>query len=548
MLVFMPVLYSGIFIENQISLISIIILTPLIIYRFFSSKRIYLSLVDIVLLIFFVFYMGRLLVSRVGHELYLLKLLSLVCWYILFRLTSFSRVIIHVLVICGVIQTILVVLQSQCIIHGYHQFFNTTGTFRNPALLGGFLAISFIVALSMGKSFLQQKNKKGYIFIACSMFMVWGLYLSDSRAAWLAVFSSILLIVLKDRWHKWMGKKKLLFLLGCGLIAIFLSIILYQYKPISANGRVFIWKRSLEMIEDKPLWGYGINGFRENYMLYQANYFEKNSQSDNSILADNVEYAYNELIKISVEMGITGLLLFLILLFLLLKKYDHAIIYNGLVVLVVFSLFSYPSDVYIFILIFCFFAANLSQKTVLSFNIFRRLLIGMLWISPVFMFWGVYKMYGYYLIDVHVQKCNDLNRFFCQDNVRKQYHELKHHPRFMMWFAKQMFQSKDWNNALPVLEDALLTYPCLEIYCDLGTIYEQQERYREAKEYYIIASNMVPSRIIPKYKLFKLYLHEKDSLNAKKVAYQILNTPAKVENTTFFRIKAKVMNSGVINN
>ena len=82
-----------------------------------------------------------------------------------------------------------------------------------------------------------------------------------------------------------------------------------------------------------------------------VSYTHLNSQSDNSILADNVEYAYNELIKISVEMGITGLLLFLILLFLLLKKYDHAIIYNGLVVLVVFSLFSYPSDVYILSLI-----------------------------------------------------------------------------------------------------------------------------------------------------------------------------------------------------
>ena len=54
-------------------------------------------------------------------------------------------------------------------------------------------------------------------------------------------------------------------------------------------------------------------------------------------------------------MGIAGLILFLILLFSLLKKYDNIIIYNGLIVLIVFSLFSYPSDAYIFLLIFCFF-------------------------------------------------------------------------------------------------------------------------------------------------------------------------------------------------
>ena len=161
---------------------------------------------------------------------------------------------------------------------------------------------------------------------------------------------------------------------------------------------------------------------------------------------------------------------------------------------------------------------------------------------------GLCKMYYYYLIDTCVKKCNNFNEFFCQDDILKQYHKLKYHPQFMMWFAKQMFQSKDWNNALPVLKDALLIYPCLEIYCDLGTIYQQQNKYQEAKIHYTIALNMIPSRITPKYKLFKLYLHEKNSLNAKKVANQILNSPIKIENTSFLKMKAKIMNSGMINN
>ena len=547
-LVFAPIFYSGIFIENQINLLSIIILTPPVVYQLILKKSIHLSLIDIILLVFSAFYIVRLFTSQGGYEWHLLKLLSLTCWYILFRLHSSFWIITYLLVIFGVIQTILVILQSQFIIYGYHQFFNTTGTFHNPTLLGGFLAISFIMALSVGKNYLQQKNKKGYIFIACSMFMVWGLYLSDSRAAWLAVFSCILLTLLKNRCRRWTRKKELLLILGCGIIVILLSIILYQYKPVSANGRLFIWERSLEMIRDKPLWGHGINGFRGNYMHYQADYFEKNPQSNNSMLADNVEYVYNELIKISVEMGIVGLILFLILLFSLLKKYDNIIIYNGLIVLIVFSLFSYPSDVYIFLLIFCFFAANLPHKTLFLFDISHQLLIGILWIAPTFMSLGLCKMYYYYLIDTCVKKCNNFNEFFCQDDILKQYHKLKYHPQFMMWFAKQMFQSKDWNNALPVLKDALLIYPCLEIYCDLGTIYQQQNKYQEAKIHYTIALNMIPSRITPKYKLFKLYLHEKDSLNAKKVANQILNSPIKIENTSFLKMKAKIMNSGMINN
>ena len=550
-IVFVPLFYSGIFIEDQMVFFSTVFLVPIVIYQLVLKKRISLSFVDIALLVFIVYYIGRLFTSQGDQNLHLCKLLSLTCWYLSFRLIPFFIGIMYLLVICGVIQTFLVVLQSQFIIHGNHPFFHITGTFHNPAPLGVFLAISLIVALVIGKNYLQQKNKKGYIFIASSIFMAWGLYLSDSRAAWLAVFSCILLMILRNKWCCWNKKKRLLSFLGYGMSTILFSILLYQYKPSSADGRVFIWGRSLEMIKDKLLWGHGIDGFRRNYMLYQADYFEKNPQSHHSILADNVEYAYNEFIKIFVEMGFVGLILFFFLLFVLLKKYPRIGglrgIYGGLYVLFLFSLFSYPSDVYICLVLFSFFAANLSQKVFWACDFPRRWSVVTLCIIPVCMFWGMCEMHNYYLVDTRVKKNNNPCGITCQNEFLCRYHRLKYHPRFMAWFARQAFQNKG-DNVLLIIEDALLLYPCVEVYCDLGSLYQQQGQYIQAKKCYIVASNMVPSRIIPKYKLYKLYIHEKDFVNAKKIADQILDIPVKMRSSIFLKVKAEIMNRKIENN
>ena len=100
-LVFAPIFYSGIFIENQINLLSIIILTPPVVYQLILKKSIHLSLIDIILLVFSAFYIVRLFTSQGGYEWHLLKLLSLTCWYILFRLHSSFWIITYLLVICS---------------------------------------------------------------------------------------------------------------------------------------------------------------------------------------------------------------------------------------------------------------------------------------------------------------------------------------------------------------------------------------------------------------------------------------------------------------
>jgi O-antigen ligase len=87
-----------------------------------------------------------------------------------------------------------------------------------------------------------------------------------------------------------------------------LSTTLYHFKKDSADGRLLLWTVSTKMILEKPLTGFGVDGFKKNYLLYQGEYFKNNPDSPYADLADNATSPFNEWLKIGVEQGIIGLL------------------------------------------------------------------------------------------------------------------------------------------------------------------------------------------------------------------------------------------------
>jgi len=66
------------------------------------------------------------------------------------------------------------------------------------------------------------------------------------------------------------------------------------------------------MIKDKPLFGFGTMQFYPVHNEYQANYFQNSKTIDANelLVADNIEYAFNEFIQITTEYGIVGLIIF----------------------------------------------------------------------------------------------------------------------------------------------------------------------------------------------------------------------------------------------
>ncbi|GHT80081.1 hypothetical protein AGMMS50262_24160 [Bacteroidia bacterium] len=87
---------------------------------------------------------------------------------------------------------------------------------------------------------------------------------------------------------------------------ILFSAKIYYLKKDSADGRLLVWTVCLTMIKEKPLTGWGVNGFQKNYLLKQGEYFKNHPNSPWADLADDTTSPFNEFLKVGVEYGIIG--------------------------------------------------------------------------------------------------------------------------------------------------------------------------------------------------------------------------------------------------
>lgn len=234
--------------------------------------------------------------------------LSLV--YIAIRILPSKYYPILFLLICmlGAIESSIVILQSFHYLESNHHAFSVTGTFGNPGPLGGFLAISLIVSLSLlCKSRERKSVYYGIFYIALAAFIAYGLILTKSRAGWLAALIGFLFLF--SHYYPLSYRKKILV---CLFVSVFV-VVIYYLKEDSANGRLFIWLNTWEIIKDYPILGTGSGGWLANYMHYQADYYMQHPDSAYVALADNVFYPYNEFLHFMAEQGIIGLLCLLFL-------------------------------------------------------------------------------------------------------------------------------------------------------------------------------------------------------------------------------------------
>jgi hypothetical protein len=128
-----------------------------------------------------------------------------------------------------------------------------------------------------------------------------------SRAAWLAVIISLLYLLsaakgeATDLWYRLVGTDRRKWLLYT-LITIFALAItsgLYLMKKGSADGRLLIWKVTIDAIKERPLLGQGIDKFKAFYMDGQAGYFKDYPDSPEAAVAGDNNYAFNEPLRIA---------------------------------------------------------------------------------------------------------------------------------------------------------------------------------------------------------------------------------------------------------
>lgn len=441
----------------------------------------------------------------------------------------------HCVVIIGavcLIEAVIGMLQFVQLWPAYGKF-RVTGTFDNPA--------GFAAALCCGLPFIlsflnEERRAMRYSAVAATIPVVVGIVLSGSRTGMLCGA-----IVLAVRVYGTLGRRRRL-RRSVPLLALLLLAGLYLLKKDSADGRLLVWRCSLEMIIDKPLFGHGPGGFTAEYMNYQADYFRTHPDSPYAQLADSVHHPFNEYLLAAVDYGCLGLLALIVSGAAIVRRYrrvaggDPIIRAAGscLLAIGVFAIFSYP-----FFYPFTWAMALFSLWIVfgrpgLSRRLPRCLAVGAAATLCVFALRDMRNQYAWQRADRMATVGNPANALPLYEKWNP---KLARDRYFLYNYAYVLNEAGEYAESLAVAEACSERWADYHVELLRGEAAFKLERYGEAERHFAQAARMCPSRFMPLYKLVTIYQATERKNKVYDLAKRILAKEVKIPSATVTAIR-----------
>jgi len=432
-----------------------------IVILYLSTSRIKLKAIDILCLVYFIYNLLWLLVTSKTKNIetiYLFFFLAML--YINIRNISsiYYKYILYSFPFIVISHFIYYICWENPYYFLYEHKGVFTGFLHNSGLWGEFVAMTLIC--NIGLIHLNKKSKKtSTLLIFVSFIVSFMLYESDSRASWLSFAIGILTffspLIIKHLPKSIIIRTGSLLILIC--LCTYLISGLYSYKKDSADGRILIWKISLEMVKDKPILGYGFDGFRKNYMNYQAAYLqEKQLPETINNLADDNHHAFNEFLRIIIEQGIIGVIILFIFLTTIgytIYKYKLYIdtvsrtIISCLTALLFFSFFSYPLSTFHINALIVILLAGLacsSQDT----PIWKLQIRSISLIIPYSIIFFISSVYLFSYSKANSDWLNTLKGVYTNDNILEEARKkLSGNPYFLSTYGKYLNKKKRYSKA-----------------------------------------------------------------------------------------------------
>ena len=439
--------------------------------------------------------------------------------------------LLYGLMLGGVLQAVIAWLQYFGIIPSMHSLFACTGTFLNPAPLGGWLSMGMIAAFGLWKEGRAFSRRTRTVLVLALLLMGSALVLADSRASWVACGVVLLLVPVK----KWLSACRCRWII-LALVVLLSALPLYLYRRASADSRLFIWKVGTEMVQDAPLFGQGPQGVKRCYMHFQADCLESQGTVHERLQATDNSLAFNEGIRILCEYGFVGAMLMLPFLLLAWREDRRGSPFRYLLLgWLVFSCFSYPSEVFPLLSVFFLVLGCLPSQSCRGFHIKKQLAV---WLFFVPLLLGLVYVYVGYRANCA------LDRFYWDEEAEAEWQRC--YPLFqnerepVSRYAHTLVLSGEYASAISPLEQLIKLSPTVEIYCDLGYCYQSVGEVAKAESCYRYASSMAPGRILPHYRLFRLYRSQKDWKRMREEGGYILTMDVKIENEKVKWIREEV--------
>ena len=422
---------------------------------------------------------------------------GLFAFYVFVRLSSHRE--IKVLVACvmvgGVLQCLYAGMQGTGLFPSLHNAFPMTGSFLNPAPLAGYLAV--LVCMLGAGLFLDGRLQGRIRQLAWGSLLLFSLFvlLLNSRAA---LFAVIVIMVVVGYSRLKLKRKKLY--AGILIVGLGLSLYgLYQVREVSANGRLFIWKNTCEMIKDHPLTGVGIDRFKAEFPAYQAQYHSQLTEEVEKYYDGNTFLVFNEYLRAVAETGFLLPLLFLLPLGMVWKyrnvTQESRMAACGIGCLLVFGFFSYPFSILTLKVLIVLFLGIIGRESRVvyswnRFNCIEWVVVGTTVACTAFCVYGLKVVSE---LDANDRKDKE-HVFWFRDNITF----VRHH-------CQGTLERGDTIQALRILDDAIGRIPVAGFYQQRAELYTETGDYQQAEADYKFLRNLSPTALEPVLKLARLY-------------------------------------------
>lgn len=205
-------------------------------------------------------------------------------------------------------------------VHGIYKTL-VTGTLINPNLYGGYICIS--IAASCVLLYKNRTGKSRYFYMTSLVIMILALLLCRSRGAILSLLLSAGLIILYYFYavffkHSLSDRRKILGIFVA--VAIVSTSAFIFLDKSSSQGRLMKALIGYRIVRDNPFIGIGYGRYADIYPAYQMDFLNKEQNRGFMERANEDGTTNNQYLKFLIEFGIAGLSVFLLFIFLILRK------------------------------------------------------------------------------------------------------------------------------------------------------------------------------------------------------------------------------------
>lgn len=389
-----------------------------------------------------------------------------------------------------------------------------TGTFDNPAGLALCLGLSLPFVRYLSES-LNGSSTSRICVRALECLLVLGVLLSRSRTGLLCLlFYSLIVLCMQKKIRA--GLKYTCVVVVC-LAALF---FVWNHKPDSTSGRMFILGRCWELISRKPWTGHGTGGFGREYMWVQGRYFAGHPESGYAWLADEVRHPLNEFALLWVDYGVAApcvlLVCFVSVIVGLVRRKERfpSVCACSLFALFLFSCFSYPFKYPLSALVSVTALCSLLCPVWLHVSIQKFLAIGLCLCSFLL---GL-KLLSEFRHEREWSRVSECSLRGWSKQMMPHYERLylhyKDNPYFLYNYAVEQFYAGCYVGAWRTAEECRKHWASYNLELLSGDICRKLERYGDALYHYRWASLMCPVRFAPLEGMYHVYRECGDSLHA----------------------------------